>query len=218
MSRVNKTQFALLGLLNLTPMSGYDLKKTFDMSLGHFWAESYGQIYPILKRLQEKGWAQLKPNGTGDRPARRVYSITPEGRQALEDWLATPSGVPPFRIEMLLKLFFGRNRPQQTNLAQVEDFRMQHLAMLDGYSALEARLREQWAGHPDLPYWLMTLEFGKSYAQAVATWCDGMRARLNSMTQAEPLPPELAEAALPERPHPVLHRVAAPAQEQGSPR
>ncbi|MGH9601902.1 MAG: PadR family transcriptional regulator, partial [Terriglobales bacterium] len=50
-STTNTTRFALLGLLSLGPQSGYDLKKRMEQSIAHFWSESYGQIYPTLRRL-----------------------------------------------------------------------------------------------------------------------------------------------------------------------
>ncbi|UCB53625.1 MAG: PadR family transcriptional regulator, partial [Candidatus Zixiibacteriota bacterium] len=48
MPRANKTEFAVLGLLSLSPMSGYDMKAFISQSIGYFWQESYGQLYPAL--------------------------------------------------------------------------------------------------------------------------------------------------------------------------
>ena len=48
--------WAVLGLIALKPRSGYDVKRIIDTSIRHFWAASYGQIYPELKRLEEVGW------------------------------------------------------------------------------------------------------------------------------------------------------------------
>lgn len=53
--RTSQSRFALLGLLNLGPMSGYDLKQLIGWSIGHFWREGYGQIYPTLKDLEAEG-------------------------------------------------------------------------------------------------------------------------------------------------------------------
>jgi DNA-binding PadR family transcriptional regulator len=57
MPRENKTKFAVLGLLAYAPLSGYDIRRIYAQSLGNFWSESYGAIYPILKRLEEEGLA-----------------------------------------------------------------------------------------------------------------------------------------------------------------
>ena len=50
MAKENRSKYAVLGMLATGPKSGYDIKQTIETSIGHFWNESYGQIYPILKR------------------------------------------------------------------------------------------------------------------------------------------------------------------------
>ena len=78
----NAVTWALLGLLSQRPHSGYDLKRTVDMSIRHFWAASYGQIYPELRRLETAGWIEGASAAAGGRP-RREYRITDAGRHAL---------------------------------------------------------------------------------------------------------------------------------------
>src|SRR5258707_1269885 len=56
MENSNAVTWAMLGLIALRPRSGYDIKRIVDRSIRHFWAASYGQIYPELKRLGEAGW------------------------------------------------------------------------------------------------------------------------------------------------------------------
>jgi DNA-binding PadR family transcriptional regulator len=59
-----KTRFAVLGILSYGPMSGYDIKKFYEKNVAGFWSESYGQIYPILKRLAEEGHLRHNRQGT----------------------------------------------------------------------------------------------------------------------------------------------------------
>ena len=80
----------LLGLLTVEPMSGYDLRLTIRASIGHFWNESYGQIYPGLKKLQDEGFVTCKIKRQKHKPDRRIYSITKKGRERLTEWLAVP--------------------------------------------------------------------------------------------------------------------------------
>jgi DNA-binding PadR family transcriptional regulator len=178
MSRTNKSQYALLGMLTLRPMSGYDIKKLFDESLRNFWAESYGQIYPILKRLVAQGWATLREESQAGKPARKVYAITPKGRTALRQWLREPTDPPTFRIEVLLKLFFGPEAPQDVSRRQVRDYRAHALAALESYGAIEAGLREKAADHESLTYWLITLDYGRAFQESIVTWCDRTLKRL----------------------------------------
>src|SRR5579864_9281611 len=103
----------LLGLLAIEAMSGYDLGLTIRGSVGHFWNESYGQIYPNLKKLARDGFVSCKPEQHKGKPDRRIYSITEKGRERLTKWLAVPPQPEIPRNEMLLKLFFGELIPAQ---------------------------------------------------------------------------------------------------------
>ncbi|MCK7479112.1 MAG: PadR family transcriptional regulator [Candidatus Moduliflexus flocculans] len=51
----NNTKYVILGLLTEAPLSGYEIKKLVDIRFRFFWSESYGQIYPELKRLTAMG-------------------------------------------------------------------------------------------------------------------------------------------------------------------
>jgi len=178
MSRVNKSQYALLGMLTLGPKSGYDIKKLFDQSLSNFWTESYGQIYPILKRLVTQGWATVKDEPQAGKPDRKVYAITAKGRAALTQWLQEPTEPPGFRLEILLKLFFGPEVPVAVNRRQVRDFRRHAQETLDTFRGIEAGLKRDATGHPGLPYWLITLDYGRTYYEGVVAWCDRALKRL----------------------------------------
>ena len=66
----------LLGLLTIEPMSGYDLGQAIRTSVGFFWNESYGQIYPNLKKLAAEGFVTAKTERQKGKPDKRIYSIT----------------------------------------------------------------------------------------------------------------------------------------------
>jgi DNA-binding PadR family transcriptional regulator len=84
--------FAVLGLLNDSPMHGYELRKRLSNLLGAFRAFSYGSLYPTLRRLAEAGWISeeqpLDAPGQRARRGKRVYRITAEGKEHLADLLA----------------------------------------------------------------------------------------------------------------------------------
>ena len=101
------TAYVILGMLALGPRSGYDIKQFADVSTRHFWATSYGQIYPELRRLVESALIKPEDASRGTRH-RTVYHLTAKGRQTLEAWVADPSVRDvEIRDEMLLKLFFA---------------------------------------------------------------------------------------------------------------
>lgn len=179
----NRTRYAVLGALTVEPMSGYDLKRFFEQGVSFFWAESYGQIYPILKRLSaeglvaqgdgERGGAKARARAGAPHPRRAVYAITPAGRQALVAWLGEPAEPQPGRrLEILLKLFFARQGGPGVAARLVADFRAHHAALLATYAATEARLRADHAAHPDLPFWLLTLSYGQQVSRGLVAWCD----------------------------------------------
>ena len=84
------TAYVILGILGLGPHSGYDIKQLADVSTRHFWATSYGQIYPELKRLTEAGLIKPKDASKGTRQ-RTLYSLTPKGQQTLHEWVSSPA-------------------------------------------------------------------------------------------------------------------------------
>ena len=82
MSRSTRTPYVLLGLLCSEPMTGYALKAAIDRSIGHFWRESYGQLYPTLRTLEQRGWVRSETKSEGGR-SRILHTITPKGRAEL---------------------------------------------------------------------------------------------------------------------------------------
>src|SRR4249920_1425710 len=95
--------WAVLGLIALAPSSGYDVKRIIDRTIRHFWAASYGQIYPELQRLEQAGWIAGEDASNGGR-RRTVYRITEAGRLALEEWQHGYETRIEMRDESLLRL------------------------------------------------------------------------------------------------------------------
>jgi PadR family transcriptional regulator AphA len=191
-SKTTSSRFAILGLLTNCPMSGYQIRQLVKWSVGQFWSESYGQIYPALRALADAGLVIRQPEpksakkgkqSTNRRP-RHVYAITEKGRRALAHWVASPFHLQVPRNELLLKLFFGASVPVAETKAQIERFRQMQLKTQEVFAATEQRLLAEQAGDPQLPYWLMTLDYGKQHNRAMLAWCDAAVATLNSLPPA----------------------------------
>jgi DNA-binding PadR family transcriptional regulator len=181
MAAPNRTQFAILGFLTLDPMSGYDIKKLVEQSTENFWSESFGQIYPALRRLSGDGLIEKQEDPSeGGRP-RHVYSINDRGREALAAWLRESTDPPPVRIELLLKLFFGARCDRDTNRRQILAYREQMERDLERYRSIDERLHREHADAADLPYWLLTLRFGERDRAAHIAWCDEALAVLEGL-------------------------------------
>ena len=108
---LSPTAYVILGMLAWRPMSGYEIKALVDKSTRFFWAASYGQIYPELRRLAEAGLIEGKASPQGGRQ-RNVYRLTRAGQRELEAWLGVDAGGFETRDEGLLKLFFAEARPR----------------------------------------------------------------------------------------------------------
>jgi DNA-binding PadR family transcriptional regulator len=175
------TPNALLGLLSLGPMSGYDIRQLISRSIGHFWNESYGQIYPGLRRLAAAGLVVKKTVRGKGSPDRHVYSLTAEGREQLRRWLKLPVVEEVPRSELLLKLFFGGQVPLNVNREHVQAHLERHRKKLEIYGAIAKKLRKEEANDPQLPYWLMTLNMGRHRSAAMVKWCRETLAELEEL-------------------------------------
>ena len=170
----NRTAYAVLGVLSFAPMSGYDIKKTFDHSIAHFWKENYGHLYPVLARLEREGLVRpespAKQARKSGRPARKAYSITPKGREMFMEWVQKPPAAAHLRIEFLLKLFFGNAISPDTVMKFIERERQACKANLEEFAQIEDRVKKQ-----DLPehrpYSLLCLDYGKAYYSSILEWC-----------------------------------------------
>jgi PadR family transcriptional regulator AphA len=185
-----KSRYALLGALSIAPMSGYGIKQLFERSIGHFWQESYGQIYPLLKQLAAEGLVERITEQRPARPERHVYQLTEAGWAALRAWVAQPVeeyGRP--RSELLLKLFFSRHIPPALVREHLVRYRELQQAALAQLSALEAALRAERRQDPDRTYWLITLRHGVHAGQALIAWCDEALAMLEEPRTPPPPAP-----------------------------
>ena len=167
----------LLGLLTIEPMSGYDLGQVIPTSVGHFWRESYGQIYPNLKSLAAEGLVSAKTERQKGKPDRRIYSITGKGREQLAKWLAVEPQPEIPRNELLLKLFFGAQVSPEIPIAYLERMVEEESAQLKQFRNIEREIAGN-TNYPDAPYWRMTARFGQLELEAHLRWAKETLAEL----------------------------------------
>ncbi len=172
----------LLGLLTVEPMSGYDLGQTIRESIGHFWNESYGQIYPNLKKLAIDGLVSSKTEKQKGKPDRRIYSITKKGRERLANWLAVPPQAEIPRNELLLKLFFGAQVPAEILIGYVQEMVEKQRALVQKFIETGKAVSAQ-EQYPDTPYWLMAARFGQFELEAHLRWGEETLAALRKIAR-----------------------------------
>jgi len=165
------TQYAVLGLLTVEPMSGYDLRKHFQESLIYFWNESYGQIYPALKQLARKGFvAPVSGDKPGERD-RQLYCLTPKGRDSLRQWLVQPPKRQAIRNEFLMKLFLGRSAPQHALSEHIRRFQTGQQDLLATFLSIRDEVHVEQAKSPNLKYWMLAIDYGIYMRRAEIAWC-----------------------------------------------
>jgi PadR family transcriptional regulator AphA len=163
--------WAVLGLVARGPRSGYDIKAAIDRTIRHFWAASYGQIYPELKRLEAAGWIDGSDGSRGGR-SRRVYRITAAGNRELRSWLAGRATRIELRDESLLRLFFADQLPRGDALGLLA-------ARREGYAQMLAYLRSLDDGTgPDPPFVDLVYRWALDYCEWGIEWCERQERRL----------------------------------------
>jgi PadR family transcriptional regulator AphA len=205
-----RTHFAILGLLCWKPMSGYDIRKMVEVALIHFWSESYGQIYPALNRLVEDGLATPEVDRNLGGRRRKVYRVTPAGRQVLEEWLRRPTSVPRLRDELKLKFFLASRSDRSEAIRLLEEYGAQqreHLIMLKDSEAIletacltgvlsqeldELKTTLGWTEdgsqdqHRELLMFLLTLRSGILVTEARVAWVEECLAVLDPASPVSP--------------------------------
>ena len=165
---LSSTAYVILGMVRKEPRSGYEIKALVDNSTRFFWAASYGQIYPELKRLAEAGLVVGSDSPTGGR-RRTVYEITADGEEELRAWLRQPPQTFEMRDEGLLKLFFADALPRDEALAIVREMRERRLEVhqrLRALKELKADVKE--------PFPMIVLRGGLEFTEWFADWCGRM--------------------------------------------
>ena len=179
---LSPTAYVILGMISREPRSGYEIKALVDDTTRFFWAASYGQIYPELKRLSEAGLVEGSDAPRGERK-RTVYAVTADGEDELKDWLRRPPQTVEMREEGLLKLFFaGVLPPEQAGqtLRSMREYRRDIATRLHAMLPSAEEKLEQ-----EDPYPLMVLQGGIEFNEWFADWCERMEERLLDAAQPE---------------------------------
>lgn len=164
-----------------SPVLPTSVGPAIEENFGSFWGESYGQIYPTLKRLAAEGLILPSKSTSGPGKQRQEYMLTDAGRLCLHEWLARPFQNDPPRNEFMLKLFFGREAAPGVALAHVRELQrrnQQTMAMLGG---IEKAANQQQSQDPHLPYWMLTLSLGMAMTRAALEWGESAIAQLTAM-------------------------------------
>ncbi len=168
---LNPTGRVILGTIALGRRTGYDIKAFIDTTARYFWAASYGQLYPELKRLEDQGLVSGRPEPAGAR-ARTVYELTDAGTAALRRWLESDDA-PSYELrdEGMLKLFLSDSFPER-RIDIVRAIRAREQGALAHLRSIEPHAEQGPAG----PY--LTLQMGIALTESTIKWCEATERRL----------------------------------------
>ena len=198
---------AILACLTERPMTGYELAKTFDNSIGFFWKADHQQIYRELTKLRDRGHIQGREVVQSGKPNKLVYTLTPEGRAALRHWAARPSVPASIKDDLLVRLY-------ALDSVDVEPLRTDLMARLehhrDRFARYERLLNKrfpQGTAPPADVGKLLGLRIGLAHERAVAEWCEEAIEALSALTRRG------ADQRRADRRRPARKRITASASE-----
>ncbi len=154
-------------------LSGSELARDFEKSMGFFWQATHQQIYQELRKLSGKGWLNKREVYQSGRPNKIVYGLTLAGRNALAEWVYGPTKVQPTKDELLLKLYNLSEENAQHIMGEITQRREEVMKRLYLYEAIRRR-------HYDEPGELpvrhkgvyLALEAGIHQGEQFLAWCD----------------------------------------------
>ena len=179
---------AILACLTERPMTGYELAKTFDASIGFFWKADHQQIYRELTRLRDRGQVVGCEVVQSGKPNKLVYTLTSEGRTALRHWGAKPSSPPSIKDDMLVRLFALDDLdidPLRADLMARLEHHRDRLSRFE--RILNKRFPQGTASSADTGK-LLCLRMGVRHERAVAEWCEEALETLSAAAGATVMP------------------------------
>jgi DNA-binding PadR family transcriptional regulator len=163
---------AILVCLTERPMTGYELAKTFDSSIGFFWKADHQQIYRELTRLRERGQVQAREVVQTGKPNKLVYTLTAEGKAALRHWAARPSSPPSIKDDMLVRLCALDAVDMEPMRADLMARLEHHRDRLARYERVLTKRFPNGAVSLDDTGKLLALHLGLRHERAVVEWCE----------------------------------------------
>ncbi|MFD2444903.1 PadR family transcriptional regulator [Bacillus sp. CGMCC 1.16607] len=172
----------ILGFISMRPATGYEIKSEFEQKVGSLaWGNiSYGNLYPKLKDMVQKGWLSLQEE-TGGRN-KKVYDITGTGWKELESWLGRTPEYPVGRDELLLKMiFWGISRPNDSQTL------IQHLRAREVQTRELLEICTDWREHYTWAdqYGVLAFEYGEHRLKAEMQWIQATIEKLSTSSLKE---------------------------------
>jgi DNA-binding PadR family transcriptional regulator len=171
-------------------MTGYELAKTFDTSIGFFWKANHQQIYRELTKLRDRGHILGREVVQSGKPNKLVYSLTGEGRTALRQWAVRPSSPASIKDDLLVRFYALDSidiEPMRADLMARLEYHRDRLAR---YERILKKRFPNGASTPADTGRLLLLRMGLRHERAVSEWCEEALQTLSAgigMTNVTPI-------------------------------
>ncbi len=169
----------LLGLLNYGSMTGYELDKAFKDSLSFFWQAKTSQIYRELNAMEQQGWLTSQRVIQNEKPNKRVYTITDNGKDEFKNWLSKPesdiSDAMSVKSGFLMRMFFAGETSIGEALNMLYAYREECSEQIRNMNAAHNAIAEYGAIVKDdqrIKYWKIAALYGDEFFQAGLSWTD----------------------------------------------
>lgn len=183
-------EHAILAFLEFQPMTGYDLKKFFDVSVTHFWSTTQSHIYKSLDGLEKKGWAEATVIPQEGKPNRKEYQITDAGRSELRRWLVTPLPMDPVRDAHLIQIFFSHFSSNEEIGAllesRIKEIREQLQILKTSAQAGLDENAKRIGVERARQLWQLTLDYGIAYYEFELAWFEKTLKHLHKLPPLAP--------------------------------
>lgn len=163
---------AILTCLTEHPMTGYELARTFDTSIGFFWKANHQQIYRELTRLRERGHVHGREVVQSGKPNKLVYSLTPDGRMALRQWAHRPSQPSSMKDDLLVRFYALDSFDLDAVRADLTARRDYHRDRLARYERILHKRFPEGAASVAETGRLLLLRMGLRHERMVSEWCE----------------------------------------------
>jgi len=168
---MRQTEYVILGLLSESPLTGYQMKQLIDIRFRFFWNESYGQLYPTLKDLKERGLIkEVETKEASGARAHKTYRILDAGMDAIRLWLTQPVEKETVRLEILLKMYFSNLTEPEVMAEHIKQFQASHERDLQILGMFRKELEAIAEVDPNHPHVLQVIDFGQKVNQAYVDW------------------------------------------------
>jgi PadR family transcriptional regulator AphA len=171
---------AILVLLESERSSGYDIVKSFNRAMGYFWNASHQQVYQELKKMTDEGWVTFDVEAqTGNRPDKKRYASTKQGKQELQSWLNKTAKHPKINDALLIKIYAGELNDMDALKQEIDDQYAHYSEMLNSFLSIEQVYMandDEGKAKWKMPY--LTLKRGIYGLEAWIKWADEVKKEL----------------------------------------